>query len=117
MSHSSSPQRIGPGLYYVRATCRATARLCDGVCGAVDARREGGGRGGESFRCSDAVEGPAPRSAGEVGFAFFAASAHSGTSLVQVQTHAEEEERKDLSVFSSGGVQFLGLAVSMCLVM
>jgi len=30
-----------------------------------------------------------------------------------MQTHAEEEERKGLSVFSSGGVQCLGLAVPM----
>ena len=39
-----------------------------------------------------------------------------GGSLAQMQTYAEEE-RKGLSVFSSGGVQFLSLAVSMCLVM
>ena len=38
---------------------------------------------------------------------------------VQMQTHAEEEaeERKGLSVFSSGGVQCLGFAVSMYLFM
>jgi len=35
-----------------------------------------------------------------------------------MQTHAEEEEEKrGLSVFSSGGAQFFGIAVSMRLVM